>query len=200
MHRSLLVFTLLGATLTSRTIAQTPADSASLAADDAAGDVTGSAPGHIAPFTEGHHGGWLFGAPHLDVNAGAYHVTGTTDAAFRLHTQYAPGAIRVVEIAWDLLFIPARGATPFVSAVAQLSPLPEHSPLYVNVGAGLITGHSAAGDRLNGWLETTLAWRSPLHDITPFVQIGHATGSGHRFEFLFALAHPLSPYHVPRHG
>ena len=62
------------------------------------------------------------------------------------------------------------------------------------------TGHNPSGDRLNGWLEATAAWRSPLHDITPFVQIGHATGSGHEFELLIALAHPLSPYHVPRHS
>jgi hypothetical protein len=196
----LLLIALTTISLPLRVAAQNPADSVALAADDAAGDVTGSAPGHISPFTEGHHGGWLFGAPHLDVNAGAWHTPGTTDAAFRLHTQYAPGNIRVVEIAWDLLFVPERGATPFVSAIVQLSPLPEHAPFYVNVGAGLITGHNPNGDRLNGWLEATAAWRSPLHDITPFVQLGHATGSGHEFELLIALAHPLSPYHVPRHS
>ncbi|MEP6571911.1 MAG: hypothetical protein ABJD11_04420 [Gemmatimonadota bacterium] len=187
--------------------AQTPAapaapaapDSAALAADDAAGDVTGSKPGHISAFTEGHHGGWLFGAPHVDLNGGLYHTDGVNDAALRLHMQYAPGSIRIVEIAADLLFLPARGATPFVSGVVQLSPLPEHSPLYANVGVGLITGHNPNGDRANGWLEATAAYRTPLHDFTVFAQAGHATGSGHDFEFLVAVAHPLSPYHAPHH-
>ncbi len=155
--------------------------------------------GHIAPFTEGHEGG-LFGTPHFDLNAGVWHTSGTTDAAVRMHLQYSPGSMRHVEIAWDLLFLPARGATPNVSAVVQLAPLAEGSRFYVNAGAGLITGHSASGDRLTGWLEGTAAWRSPLHDVTPFVQVGHGTGGGNKFEFLFGLAHPLSPYHAPRHS
>lgn len=186
--------------LPSQSLAQAHEDNATSAAADSSSDETGSAPGHISTFTEGHHHGWLFASPHFDVNAGAWHTTGTTNAAPRFHLQYAPGAIRAVEVAWDLLFLPARGATPVVSAIVQYSPLPEYGRVYGNVGAGGITGHSASGDRLNGWLEATLAYRSPFHDVTPFVQIGHATGAGNRFEFLFALAHPISPYHVPHHG
>ncbi|MEP6474326.1 MAG: hypothetical protein ABJC74_11420 [Gemmatimonadota bacterium] len=195
----LLALSLTLASTAARGQTTSPADSGALAGEDAAGDITGSKPGHISIFTEGHHGGWLFGAPHLDLNAGVYQTTGTTNAAIRLHTQYAPGSMRVIEIAADLLFIPARGATPTVSGIVQVSPLPEHLPVYVNVGAGLITGHNPSGDRANGWLEATAAWRTPLHDVGVFVQVGHATGSGHQFEFLFALAHPLAPYHSPHH-
>lgn len=183
-----------------QTPAQTPADSAALAASDAPDDdVTGSAPGHIAPFSEGHHHGWLFASPHFDVNAGAWHSDGTTDAALRMHLQYAPGFTEKIEVAWDLLLIPARGATPTVSAVVQLSPLPEHSRLYANAGAGLITRHSASGDRVTGWLEGTVAYRGVLHDVAAFAQVGHGTGGGNRFEFLLGVAHPLSPYRATHH-
>lgn len=156
---------------------------------------------------------FLIGGSALVVGTVLQHPAGVARtyyiAADEVEWDYAPSgrdemmrhALDTVEmVAWDLLFLPARGATPFVSAIVQLSPLPEHSRFYMNVGGGLITGHNPNGDRLNGWLEATAAWRSPLHDITPFVQVGHATGSGHDFELLIALAHPLSPYHMPRHS
>lgn len=172
--------------------------------DHAAADSAAEHGGHIAPFTEGRHGGWLFGAPHLDANAGLYHTDGdgagnVDDLFLRLHLQYAPGATGAVELAINLLFLPAEGATPTVTGVVQFAPLPERSRFYVNAGIGAITGRNPNGDRLNGWLEATAAWRAPLHDITPFVQVGHATGSGHHFEFLFGIAHPIAPYHAPSH-
>lgn len=157
---------------------------------------------HQTAFSEGPRTGWTVGAPHLDINGGLFFVDrdpeNIKEAFLRLHAQMAPG-IPGLELASDLTFIPSFGATPTWSAVGQIAPLPASSRLYISAGAGVITGHSDKGDRLRGWFQGVVAIRTPLHEIAPFVQIGRATGSGQKAEFLFGIAHPLAPYrfHLP---
>jgi hypothetical protein len=73
------------------------------------------------------------------------------------------------------------------------------SPFYVAAGIGLITGHDFGVDKLVGWAQGTMAARTPIHELTPFVQVGRALVSGNRTEFLIGIAHPLAPYklHFP---
>ncbi|HKV71633.1 MAG TPA: hypothetical protein VJN62_10315, partial [Gemmatimonadales bacterium] len=69
------------------------------------------------------------------------------------------------------------------------------SSFYVSVGAGLITGH--VGDRFAGWAQAVVAYRTPIHELTPFIQAGRAlTSQVQRSEFLFGIAHPLAPYRL----
>jgi hypothetical protein len=122
----------------------------------------------------------------------------TREAFLRLHVQTAPG-IPGLELSSDLLFVPSRGATPAWSAVAQIAPLALGSPLYVSGGFGVITGRHGTRDRLRGWMQAVAAFRTPIHEIAPFVQIGRATRRGAKAEFLLGVAHPLAPYrfHLP---
>jgi hypothetical protein len=43
------------------------------------------------------------------------------------------------------------------------------------------------------------AFRTPVHELTPFVQIGKALVDGAKAELLIGIAHPLAPYllHLP---
>lgn len=157
---------------------------------------------HQVAFGEGPRTGWTIGAPHLDINGGLFFVDrdpeSTKEGFVRLHAQAALG-IPALELASDLTFIPKFGATPTWSAVGQIAPLKASSILYLSGGAGVITGHSSEGDKLKGWFQAVLAIRTPIHEIAPFVQVGRATGSGQKAEFLFGVAHPLAPYrlHLP---
>ena len=146
--------------------------------------------------------GRAFSTPHLDINGGVYSVdTGTTHltrAFFRLHLQTALG-IHLVQVSSDLLWIPALGATPVWSGTLELAPIHQESPFYAAGGIGLVTGHDLGADRLVGWVQGTVAARTPIHELTPFVHVGKALVSGNRTEFLIGIAHPLAPYklHFP---
>ncbi len=174
-----------------------------LAAQHAQGDdYAAEGHPHQTAFSEGPRTGWTLGAPHLDINGGLFFVDrdpdNTKEAFLRLHGQAALG-IPAVEVSTDLTFIPKFGATPTWSAVGQIAPLKSTSIIYLSGGVGVITGHSNSGDKLKGWFQGVIAVRTPLHEIAPFVQIGRATGSGQKAEFLFGIAHPLAPYrfHLP---
>ena len=170
--------------------------------DSAADDYQDQAHPHQTAFSQGPRTGWTIGAPHLDLNGGLYFVDrdpeSTREGFLRLHAQAAVG-IPGLGIASDLQWIPRFGATPTWSAVAQITPLKANSIIYLSGGAGVVTGHSTRGDRLKGWFQGVLAIRTPIHELAPFVQVGRATGSGQKAEFLFGVAHPLAPYrfHLP---
>jgi hypothetical protein len=169
---------------------------------DDSGDYEGDSHPHQTAFSEGPRTGWTIGAPHLDINGGLFFVDRDPESSkegfVRLHGQAALG-IPALELASDLTFIPRFGATPTWSAVGQIAPFKANSVVYLSGGAGVITGHSSSGDKLKGWFQAVLAIRTPLHEIAPFVQVGRATGSGQKAEFLFGIAHPLAPYrfHLP---
>jgi hypothetical protein len=155
---------------------------------------------HGRTFSTGTREGWTFSTPHLDINGGLYRISsgGPSQAFFRLHLQTALG-IHVVQVSSDLQWIPSFGATPSWSGTLELAPIHQESPFYVAAGIGLITGHDVGVDRLVGWAQGTMAARTPIHELTPFVQVGRALVSGNRTEFLIGIAHPLAPYklHFP---
>ncbi|HEX4633313.1 MAG TPA: hypothetical protein VH163_05750, partial [Gemmatimonadales bacterium] len=99
----------------------------------------------------------------------------------------------------DANWLPSVGATPVLSFLGQIDPLSRESEFYVSVGAGLITNHIIYADKFAGWAQAVVAYRTHIHELAPFVQVGHALTGVHQFEFLFGLAHPLAPYlfHVP---
>src|SRR5574341_1127867 len=150
---------------------------------------------HARPFSQGPRAGWTTSAPHLDINGGLYAPdagSSLTRGFFRLHAQLGLGP-RLLELASDVLWVPERGATPTVAGVLQLAPVAEGSPFYVSGGIGVVTGRSGARDRLRGWVQGIATWRSPVHEISPFVQVGRALGDAQRTELLFGIAHPLAP-------
>lgn len=156
---------------------------------------------HGRAFSTGPREGWTFSSPRLDIAGGLYQEPGYTprisEGFFRLHAQAAAGP-KLLELAVDLLWLPAIGATPTFSGVLQLAPLPESARVYLAAGGGLISGR-AATDRLSGWLQAELAIRTPIHELTPFVSVGRALVTGAEVELLFGIAHPLAPYlfHLP---
>ena len=163
---------------------------------------------HGRAFSTGTREGWTFSTPHLDINGGLYRVEGVTPlngvtktgswGFFRLHLQTALG-IHVVQVSSDLFWVPSLGATPAWSGTLELAPIHQESPLYVAGGIGLITGHVIGADRLAGWVQGTVAVRTPIHELTPFVQVGRALSSEQPTELLIGIAHPLAPYklHFP---
>jgi hypothetical protein len=159
-------------------------------------------PNHGTTFSTGTREGWTFSTPHLDINGGLFYMNTspatTQEAFFRLHAQTAFG-IHYLQLSSDLLWIPQFGATPVWSGVLEVSPIQQESPFYVAAGIGLISGRNQNGDKLSGWLQGTVAFRTPIHEITPFVQIGKALSNGNQAELLFGIAHPLAPYklHLP---
>ena len=159
-------------------------------------------PNHGTTFSTGTRENWTFSTPHLDINGGLFYVntspTTTQEAFFRLHGQAALG-IHYLQVSSDLLWIPVFGATPLWSGVLEVAPIQQESRFYVAAGIGLISGRSQNGDKLSGWLQGTVAYRTPIHELTPFVQIGKALSDGNQAELLFGIAHPLAPYklHFP---
>ena len=159
-----------------------------------------SAKSHGRTFSTGPREGWTFSSPHIDIGGGVYlepgHEPSVSEGFFRVHVQFAVGP-KLLELATDLLWLPALSATPTLSAALQLAPLPEHSPFYVAAGAGLITNRVA--NRFAGWLQAELAVRTPIHELTPFISIGKAMVADSELELQIGIAHPLAPYllHFP---
>jgi hypothetical protein len=157
-----------------------------------------SAKSHGRTFSTGPREGWTFSSPHVDIGGGVYmepgHDPKVSEGFFRVHVQIAAGP-KLLELATDLLWLPAFGATPTFSTVLQLAPLPESSPFYVAVGGGLIT----RTNRFAGWLQAELAVRTPIHELTPFLSVGRALVDGAELELQIGIAHPLAPYllHFP---
>src|SRR4029077_17678441 len=157
---------------------------------------------HGKAFFPGNGAGWTFGYPTLDVNAGLYATKTAADSSvnqlfLRAHVSMNTG-IPHFALSTDLNWIPSVGATPVFSFLGQIDVLSRERYFYVSFGAGLITHHTA-GDKFAGWAQAVIAYRTPIHELAPSVQAGHALNSGQKFEFLFGVAHPLAPYlfHIP---
>lgn len=160
---------------------------------------------HQRAFSQGPVHGLTIGAPQLDLNGGYYFRPArelepfdAKEGFFRLHAQAALGT-PYLALASDLLFLPGVGATPTFSAVVQAQPLSPTSRLYAAGGIGVITGRGGFSDQLRGWVQAVVAVRTPVHEITPFVQVGRALRDGEQAEWLFGIAHPIAPYrfHLP---
>lgn len=152
---------------------------------------------HTYAFTNGDPAGWTFGPPHIDVATGYYGIrdAGSSTGAlfFRAHAQLAIKS-RYLQLSSDIQFVPKfTKANPTASVVLQVAPLAVRSHFYFSAGAGLITSRTASGAAA-GWVQTQLAYRTPLHAFALFGQVGHALNSGSGTELLLGLQHPLGPY------
>ncbi|HVX89771.1 MAG TPA: hypothetical protein VG940_12635 [Gemmatimonadales bacterium] len=147
-------------------------------------------------------GCWLC-APAIDINGGLFKMKASPDdiseTFWRLHTQWGLG-IRHLALSADILWIPKLSqSSPTVSFVAQYEPISQQKRLYASVGVGMISGHDQSGNGFTPWGQAVIAYRSQIHDIAPFVQIGRAlNGNDRENEILLGLAHPIAPYRM--HG
>ena len=156
---------------------------------------------HGRTFSVGSRENWTFSTPHIDFAGGVYLQPDVdpvaTDGFFRLHMLTGAGP-KLVELEVDLVWLPAVGATPTLSAVLQLAPFSQDSPVYFSAGGGVITNR-APTDRLSGLLQAQLAFRTPIHELTPFITLARPLVDDGALELQFGIAHPLAPYllHFP---
>ena len=156
---------------------------------------------HGKAFFPGNGAGWTVGYPSVDANAGYYSAVHdffppANYVFVRVHTSMNTGLPHFA-LSADLNWLPSVSANPSVSFLGQIDPLSRESNFYLSGGGGLITGHN--GTKFAGWVQVVLAYRTHIHELAPFVQVGHALGTQQRVEFLLGVAHPLAPYlfHVP---
>jgi hypothetical protein len=145
-------------------------------------------------------GCWLC-APAIDFNAGFFKTKATpsdlTEGFVRVHSQWGLG-FRHLAMSADALWIPhLTQSTPRISFVAQVEPISQAKRLYASAGIGMISNGSASGKGFGGWAQAVVAYRSPIHDIAPFIQAGRMlSGSNRETEILLGLAHPIAPYRM----
>ncbi|MGH7594227.1 MAG: hypothetical protein ACRELE_10315, partial [Gemmatimonadales bacterium] len=77
------------------------------------------------------------------------------------------------------------------------APIKSTSAFYLSGGIGLITNHTPSGAAA-GWVQGQLAYRTPIHVVTLFAQLGTSLNSGSHTELLIGVQHPLAPYKL--HG
>jgi hypothetical protein len=156
---------------------------------------------HGRTFSVGSRENWTFSTPHIDFAGGVWMQPQTdpvsSEGFFRLHMLTGAGP-KLVEVEVDLVWLPAIGATPTLSAVLQLAPFSQESRVYFSAGGGFITGR-ADTDRLSGLLQAQLAFRTPIHELTPFITVARPFVDDAQVELQFGIAHPLAPYllHFP---
>src|SRR5215469_2526678 len=158
-------------------------------------------PVHGKAFFPGNGAGWTVGYPSVDVDVGRYTAvhnffTPLNYLFLRVHTAMNTG-IPHFGLSADMNWLPSVSANPSVSFLGQIDPLSRESNFYLSGGAGLITAHN--GNAFAGWVQVVVAYRTRIHELAPFVQVGHALTTSQRVEFLVGVAHPLAPYlfHVP---
>lgn len=160
--------------------------------------------GHgVAFWSQRDPDGCLICEPSIDLNGGYFMTKDSAGGSqnwgfFRLHTQMGL-AVRHVSLAGNLLWLPgATGGTPRFSILAQYEPFSQLSRVYLSGGAGLINESpftSNGTSRMQGWVQATLAYRSMIHDITPYVEVGTiVAGNNRKPEILLGVAHPIAPY------
>lgn len=147
-------------------------------------------------------GCWLCD-PSIDINGGRYQTEADPDdiseTFWRLHTQWGTG-FRHVAMSADILWIPnLTQSSSTVSFVAQYEPISQQKRLYASIGVGMISGRDQDGNGFSPWGQAVIAYRSPIHDLAPFVQVGQVlNGDDREIEYLFGIAHPIAPYKM--HG
>ena len=145
-------------------------------------------------------GCWLC-APAVDFNAGIFRMKQSpndlSEGFLRVHTQWGLG-FRHLAMSADALWIPhLTQSTPTISFVAQYEPISQQKRVYASVGAGMISGRDQNGNGFSPWAQAVVAYRSPIHDLAPFIQAGRVlNGTNRETEFLFGIAHPIAPYRM----
>lgn len=182
---------------------------AAFAAAAVVAPAASQAQGAMAPlnqgaFTVGGTGGWTLGVPHLDISGGLYSVMkkGTMPkvnegfVSFRYQTGLGT---EHVQLSGTALFVPKLGGSPQATTIFQFVPTKNDSKAYASVGAGVISGRWGSGDRVEPWAQAVIGWKTVIHDLSPFVQVGMPLVEGSRAEWYFGASHPLAPYkfHLP---
>ena len=141
-------------------------------------------------------GCWLC-APSVDINGGYYMVedesADISTGFFRLHTQWGLG-VKHIAMSADLLWRGEGGSSAVL--MAQYEPISQRSRFYASVGFGVIDDNSGFWP----WGQATLAYRSPIHDLAPFVMLGKVltddSGVNDNPQLFLGLAHPIAPYRM----
>jgi hypothetical protein len=170
----------------------------------AQGGTAGKEHAHQAAFTVGGTGNWTLGYPNIDLHGGLYSVASkgarpsVSEGFVGARFQTGLGTSHV-QLAASATFVPKLGGSPEFTTVIQVVPTGNQSRLHVAGGAGIISGRWGSGNRVEPWAQATVAVRTPIHDIAPFVQIGAPLVTGGRAELLLGVSHPLAPYkfHLP---
>lgn len=139
-------------------------------------------------------------APSIDINGGFFmqqqDPIDISTGFFRLHTQWGLG-IKHIAMSADLLWRSGSGGSSAV-LMAQYEPISQRSRFYLSAGGGLIDDDGGFWP----WVQATAAYRSPIHDLAPFVMVGKVPGDdagiNHNAQLYLGVAHPLAPYKM--HG
>lgn len=161
-------------------------------------------PHGVAFWTRREPDGCHLCAPAIDINAGLLKMKASpsdlSDAFIRLHSQFGTG-IRHLAFSADVVWVPkVSHSSPSFSAVAQYEPISQQKRVYAAAGLGIVSNGSTSGTGFGPWAQGVLAYRSKIHDLTPFAQAGRIlSGTGREWQFLFGVAHPIAPYrmHMP---
>jgi hypothetical protein len=155
-------------------------------------------------FTVGAADGWTLGVPHLDISGGLYSVMkkGTMPkvnegfVSFRYQTALGTEHF---QLSGTALFVPKLGGSPQATTLFQFVPTKNDSKAYASIGAGVVSGRWGSGDRVEPWAQAVIGWKTVIHDLSPFVQVGMPLVEGSRAEWYFGASHPLAPYkfHLP---
>ena len=160
-------------------------------------------PHGVAFWTRREPDGCHLCAPAIDINAGLLKMKASpsdvSDAFIRLHSQFGTG-IRHLAFSADVVWVPkVSHSSPSFSAVAQYEPISQQKRVYAAAGLGIVSNGSTSGTGFGPWVQGVLAYRSKIHDLTPFVQAGRIlSGTGREWQCLFGIAHPIAPYRM--HG
>lgn len=161
--------------------------------------MTGMAHPHTRPFTVGGTDDWTLGVPHVDLNGGVL-TAPAKDALVKISEGYVSARLQMglgspnLQFAATTLFLPRVGTAAEFTGVIQFVPTDNDGPIFAAVGAGVMTGRSGGGTRAEPIGQATLGWRTPVHEITPFVQMNAPLSSGARVELQFGVSHPLAPW------
>jgi hypothetical protein len=155
-------------------------------------------------FTVGGTDGWTIGVPHLDISGGLYSVMAKGSlpkvnegfVSFRYQTGLGTEHF---QLSGTALFVPKLGGSPQATTLFQFVPTKNDSKAYASLGAGVISGRWGSGNRVEPWAQAVIGWKTVIHDLAPFVQVGMPLVEGSRAEWYFGASHPLAPYrfHLP---
>ena len=102
-------------------------------------------------------------------------------------------------------FTPADGPTPDIQFGVQLWAVRRTSAVNATVGIGVTDYRQGIGEPspgafvARGWGQVRAQYRSPLHELTLYGQVGVPFTNTSRVRYQVGVSHPLAPYklHIP---
>lgn len=97
-------------------------------------------------------------------------------------------------------FVPADGPTPTITGGLMLSPLPASSRFEITGGLGFIDARQGIGESspgayvVRGWGQLGMQYRTPVHELALYAQVGAPLSGGNHVSYQIGLSHPLAPY------